>query len=101
MVVFVVFVHCPALPVPNVPCGVERGVQYSGEGSSDFCVPNAPCGVERKLLPKLAIVFPIRFLMYRMELKERLELSNDIILLHEASIREFIVGVDFRNSFWF
>ena len=64
-------------------------------------VPNAPCGVERRLLPKLAIVFPIRFLMYRMELKERLELSNDIILLYEASIREFIVGVDFGSSFWF
>jgi hypothetical protein len=35
-----------------------------------FLVPNIPCGVERRLLPKLAIVFPIRFLMYRMELKE-------------------------------
>ncbi len=63
-------------------------------------VPNAPCGVESRT----CLGFPAQrklFLMHRVKLKEKLELSNDIILLHEASIREFSVGVGCGSIFWF
>ncbi len=34
------------MKVPNVPCGVERTVDYSVFVCLHFHVPNVPCGVE-------------------------------------------------------
>ena len=55
--------------VPNAPCGVES-VYIRKEILEEEGVPNAPCGVESlSLTPK---PFPSgRFLMHRVELKDR------------------------------
>ncbi len=37
---------CPAIRVPNAPCGVERRLERL-ERELEKRVPNAPCGVER------------------------------------------------------
>ncbi len=54
--------------VPNVPCGVERMMTYQTEEMT-MEVPNVPCGVESNFLNSLIIKL-VRFLMYRVELKE-------------------------------
>ena len=55
--------------VPNVPCGVEIG-PLSDANIKGPVVPNVPCGVESPMLSRVRLCYkPLRFLMYRVELK--------------------------------
>ena len=58
--------------VPNVPCGVESGVNSYQNVVVVFVVPNVPCGVEsisRAIYEIKVVITIIRFLMCRVELK--------------------------------
>ena len=63
--------------VPNVPCGVERPETARTPQMKAF-VPNAPCGVESYYIKQLMVGIQ-KFLMYRVELKENKQNSQNCI----------------------
>ena len=80
--------------VPNLPCGVE-----SHEGgdfyNSLFKVPNLPCGVESCLFHKHLLHSVLGFLIYRVELKVKLDFD-----LYPREPKEFLIyRVELKDAF--
>jgi hypothetical protein len=77
------------LLVPNVPCGVESALE-GWELFKELCVPNAPCGVE-SIASKVNTLTPSWFLMHRVELKDALQISNNVnfvkFLMHRVELK--------------
>ena len=71
--------------VPNVPCGFESWISMSQTMAPSMLVPNVPCGVERDAWAYINS-WVSRFLMYRVELKVKVN-ANEV----ERILLEFLM----------
>ena len=83
--------------VPNVPCGVESKSRLSFLPHFPL-VPNVPCGVERRRVNFNIVPCKSLFLMYRVELKEVLQVSFAFLLqaflMYRVELKVRLISVE-------